>query len=415
MVPLIQTGLKSDIPYFQKLALKHLHRSSQCSGGPAFVCNHFLDDILQYFFHENISYYQLAYNILIAVLKDQWKLVFSESNVKMFVDNLTSNSIILSRILSLIAETSSLSKELFEFYDTSGLLKKSIEGIDSDDLLLHIDTYERINNVTKSLRGVEYIIRSETYDKLLAKLVDEEVAFSSLILPKVIDVLGDISSRDEKAYIAMETKRPFLDIVHRHIGHEDDEVVVSCLNCFAKVCASTSGLISVMKHEKILKDWMEFTGSSNLDMKIIALSLIAKVIEQDRDETDEILELLKTFYQSISQESDTTELLMRQLKGYSMDLRFSVFSIFSAISKYRWGAEIICSYHDLVEYLLDRTTESLLTGSEWKFAIIQRLWSLENSKKVLGVNNYYMFVEFLKQGVVFQKQQSTALIRDEAI
>lgn len=390
-----------------------MNRCNAHPNGGSFICQHFLDNVIKFFFDEEISLYQPASNILSELVRTHVTTVLSDANLELLKNKLEAgSSIIQSRILSFYASTSFISEEVFNYYLNHGLLKLATSGIDSYDLLLKIDTFERINNVSRSIGGVKFIVSEGIYDIIIELLKDKEDPFSNLLLPKAIDLLADISTRGALYYDILKSKNTFLDLVHAHFEHENDEVIISCMNCYASVCSTTQGLKDILEHPTILRDWSEFLSSSNIEVKKITMSLFAKVIEADRDE--DISDLLKSFYTRLY-EPDTTEFIVRQFSAYSQDVRYSAFAILSALSKYKWGAEIICNYPKLTDYLIDRSTESALTGSEWKFSIVQRLWSLDDSKKVLGVNNFYMFVEYLKQGVVFQKQQSTTLIKDEAM
>lgn len=59
------------------------------------------------------------------------------------------------------------------------------------------------------------------------------------------------------------------------------------------------------------------------------------------------------------------------MKAPFVDQRSAVFRLLTVIGKFSWGLVTIRDTPGLVEWLLNRSTESDLVGNDWKYSVIQ--------------------------------------------
>jgi 26S proteasome non-ATPase regulatory subunit 5 len=71
---------------------------------------------------------------------------------------------------------------------------------------------------------------------------------------------------------------------------------------------------------------------------------------------------------------------------------------------------MMISLPELVEFLLNRRTESSKTGKEWKFTIIQRSIHSENAELLLTSRIYTQFLRYIRDGPFYiDVQPATAV------
>lgn len=75
----------------------------------------------------------------------------------------------------------------------------------------------------------------------------------------------------------------------------------------------------------------------------------------------------------------------------------------------------LCEYPGMPEFLLNRATETLKPGKEWKFAIIQQLVSHPDIKNIAGTQLYHDLHYYISQGPWYTHAESRAVLRDEAV
>lgn len=395
------------------MSFTYLTRCSASLEGSHFICDNFLDILLKFFFDDETKYYQKSNDLFSNMIKKPereviLKKIFNEKTIDILKDKLKSGStIIQSRILNFIA-SSCYQDYAFDFFSDLGFIDLTIEGInDTTDILMLIDTINRLSNLGTSKKGVDYIIKN-LYNTLLDILNDE--GSLSIVQSKVLDSLGLIASKSEY-HIESMLKEPLLKIVYKFFEHPEDEMLISCINFFSHICETEKGLEEVLKTKNIVNQWVSFIYSSNIELRKITIALISRFMNCIPQMNDHISSLRQQFYNKID-ESPTETLFKMMNSGYSVELKYSIYSLMKAISHYEWGIKSILNTKGFASYLLDRSTESFKLGHEWKYAIIQTMVSRPHSKSIIGFNYYYLFIEYIKQGIFYKKAESTVLVQD---
>lgn len=247
----------------------------------------------------------------------------------------------------------------------------------------------------------------------------------AFILPTVVQAASSVLRRGDShvdAAVAACSLGPapisIADALKKQLNNENDEVVVATIWAVSSLAASRSGLRLLLcdpSFESLLAEWLEYSSSSNGEMRSSLLSAVASVIDRREIDDSADAELLKKLFLSLFQavpDSSTMERLMRQLEEPLVHLRFSVFAVFKALAKHAWGIKEIVSYPGVKELLTNRGSEHTKQGAEWKFAILQQLVAHPASKELLGVSFWHELLLFVKQGPFFFRHESKVAVED---
>jgi hypothetical protein len=274
-----------------------------------------------------------------------------------------------------------------------------------------------------TLDGISFL-QSRNVLRQLWEIISSPKPEDSFILPTVIQTVSSLLRWGDAHFQAMvdscaSGERPInmAASLKLHLNHDNDEVVLATIWAVSSVASSHLGLKAILdpSNAALLSEWLEYSSSSNGDVRAALLSAVGSVI--DRRESDDPLDTpgLQLLYSKIFQsipESVTMERLMKQIDEPLIQLRFAVFAVLKALAKHAWGIKEIVSYPGVREFLTNRGTEHTKRGGEWKFALIQQILHHPASKDIVGVTYWHELQVFVKQGPFYFRHESKVLVED---
>ena len=110
----------------------------------------------------------------------------------------------------------------------------------------------------------------------------------------------------------------------------------------------------------------------------------------------------------------TIEVLIRYLMTPFDDLRHAALRLLSVVVRFDWGVDAVQAAPGFLEWLLNRSTESTLTGSDWKFTIVQALVANERAlTERIAPAFQDRLRRFEREGRFFTRAVAKVLIEDK--
>lgn len=410
------------------MALQQLRRCASREDGFQFLMANLplFDKLLQVFFDEmHIGGYEIVGRMFMDMAK-----FFPDPTMKLFVskeDNakissffdarlVDSSETLRIRLLDLFASLSTISTSWFEALDAKGFIAKIFAELDTDDLLSRLNAFQLLGKVCTSDRGMDTMKENQVPEKLIVMLDLEASGLHNIVLSNVITLIGELASFSQKSFNTMVGEHlEVITAMHAHMEHDSDEVVQAIIFALARICCTPSGISLLLQdsYSTVVRDWLEFGHSSNAEMKATTFYSISLILDRlllypDAHAMAHMLYSRLGFpgYPSI-------EVVHKSLNGALSELKYAALTLLKSTLQYDWGLEECIRFPGLSEWMVNRGTENTKKGHELKFEVIQQALQHPQSKTLLGIGNYHIFLEYVKLGVYYQRAEAAVMIRDE--
>jgi len=308
------------------------------------------------------------------------------------------------RVFEIYANLCQVSVELFNRCDGSGWIGRILDTTVSDDFLQQLNALELLDMILQKDYGVAYLVASGYLDTIKSFLKSGD----DLLEGKAIEILGNVIERGKG-----EVFEKFIDLIHVVSKIIERNPSDKLITFFYQIMVSKNGLKFISESKDILDFIIQPIDSTNNDLRISSLHCLSGLLAKYPSD-DENREVLKNIYAEIPRVKNysTTELLLSYLRKPIDDLRAASYSVFYALVRHSWGLELFMSAAGVSEYFLNRSEDDTALGLKWKYMILELIFKFENSKKIIGVDYYYLIKEYLELGMYYKKTESTVSIKN---
>ena len=175
---------------------------------------------------------------------------------------------------------------------------------------------------------------------------------------------------------------PALNAIFHLTQSRDNSMMLIAVENIAHVASTCSGkqlMQSFHKAEvhRVLKDVGERIHNAPVEIRdrlLCATTIFFKSSDssQDRVENDEVTEILQVWYSTLFPCKSIAP-IFRLLKLPFSDFRPYVYRLLLELGKSTWGLKLIASSEPLLEFIINRNSESNKEGKELKFELIKQL------------------------------------------
>ena len=424
-MPVLLNALSSEPgSAFHTMALRQLERCATRKDGIDFLLANLplVDRLLQTFCNEEeIGGYEIVNHTLVLASKhfpDQMmELLFSNQYAALFDSQLSEASeTIRVRVLDLFSHLSSLSETWFETLERRGYVSKIFLELDNEDLLARLSAFQMLGKICSSVRGLEVMKQQNVPVKLRGMLDLEASGLNGIVLSNAITLIGEIASFNSTAFTYLVGEHPgMLTALHAHIEHDSDEVVQSVIFALARIACTEAGLTLLLQPSNaiIVRDWLEYGHSSNAEMKATTFYSLTLILERHASNAT-THDSVHTLYAKLGfTDYPSIEVLNKNLTGGLAELKYAALTLLRATLRYDWGLEEFIRFPGLSDWMLNRGSENTKKGHELKYEALHQALQHPQAKTLLGVNNFHLFLEFVKLGVYYQRAESAVKVREE--
>lgn len=340
---------------------------------------------------------------------------------------LDASSTIRYRVLALVAKLCVASQDLLVLCSQAKMLSPLFDDLSTDDMLVRLNAIEVLGSLTASSHTVEHLILLGVVGQI-ADIIKTAGSnpLNQFILPGVFKFYGLMCDGGHASLPDLHKAHPeFLDNTLLLLAEKDSMLFLTLLCTIALVCCAKSGIRLVLGHELCTRAFSTVcraitTGPSDArEQALVTMRVIfsaAEHAETDLNAT-EMAHAESMWYAPIASSSSVSpaQTVWAYAKDPSIKVRCAAFSLLAVFSRLPFGVRDLLLLPGFVEHLLDRATETEMSGWEAKYALVKAMAASSMVKESLDSVEYMQLRTYVRQGVVFVKGQVTAAVDDDYI
>ena len=187
-----------------------------------------------------------------------------------------------------------------------------------------------------------------------------------------------------------------------------------CTRSEAAGCSNAADAPSAMMPDAVLLQVAAAVTHRADDVRAMGMHSLATICAQ-RHASPAAQSAQRCLFENVGDASvSTVEVLIRYLKTPFDDLRHAALRLLSVVVRFDWGVDAVQAAPGFLEWLLNRGTESTLTGSDWKFTIVQALVANERAlTERIAPAFQDRLRRFEREGRFFTRAVAKVLIEDK--
>ncbi|XP_011314087.1 26S proteasome non-ATPase regulatory subunit 5 [Fopius arisanus] len=357
---------------------------------------------------ENLNVALIAMNMMkkIGRVPDGVKIIYTGPMLRAFARLIPKNDAVTFRVYEVIVDIAKSSPEGLEASANSGFLASLLQILDSDDVLLQLNTLEALTELASTQEGLNYLEERSVLKKLANQIREaNENVLSRVLIPGLMKFFGNVAkSRPDEIF----SKYPFVILALFQVIEEDDAVLLSnALDTLGYVSSSIEGKYALESlgdaMPRTIKRISLIIEKHPTELRLRALDNLALIIHIDKSQQDNrILSLTKSWFDLLHDESLT--FIVNLCKQPFDDIRQSCMQVLVEIASQMWGQEYIAAMPGLIEFLLDRSAEAFNNCKQIKYQIVKNL--SEASSDIFDSATRQQLQLFVQQGPFFVDLQT---------
>ncbi|CAG9822654.1 unnamed protein product [Phaedon cochleariae] len=375
-VPL-ERALNHPFPSVKLMALSEIQRNIHKEESAIDICKRIslYKSILRCIGDEDLSVAQKAAKIISVLgLSDLGlRTLVSSDVVEVLYDIMSTNGIIRLRLYEVAVNVAKESESNFTLLRSTDIIDTMMEELKSNDILLRMNIIEIIIDLGLSPHGFIFLEESGILKELFSVLDDSENPITlELCQPGILKFFGNLA---QWRPIEMMSKYPkVVDRIYSNVESSDLTVVKVSLDTIGIIGSSNEGkralLASGNKITYSIKTIVKLLVALPNEVRLTALTCLENLLRVT-DQKAEITKITKQWFSLFG--DDPMDIVLRYSKNPFPDIRLAGFGILHAISGQQWGQEAINNTPGLVEFLLDRNSETTKECKEMKYEIVKVL------------------------------------------
>jgi hypothetical protein len=300
--------------------------------------------------------------------------------------------------------------------NTRGYVAKIFDELDNEDLLARLSAFQLLGKICSSTRGLNEMKANDVPQKLLAMLDLDSSGLNGIVLSNCVTLIGEIAAANSDSFSILIGSHPaFVPALSAHLEHENDEVVQAIIFALSRICCTPEGLAFLLQdtYKNTVRDWLEYGHSSNAEMKATVFYSLANVLQRIHA-VDSTSTNVRTLYSRLGfTDYPSIEVINKSLSGALSELKYAALTLLKETVKFDWGIEEFIRFQGLSDWMTNRSTENTKKGHELKYEVLHTAIQHPQAKTLLGLNNFHVFLEYIKLGVYYQRAEHAVKIRDE--
>lgn len=345
-----------------------------------------------------------------SLLKPGLEALFTTERVQRMSEIACCSDSVKYRVFELCVKVATASDGGYERCVERGVFASMITDLDLDDVLLQLNCIELLGQLAESSKGFRYLTETGVVTKLANMLTQWPLnPLLSFVIPGVVRFFGNLCLSSPGNVQAICKGFPSLVTTILMMLQKNDASLVGIAVDTIGVLGSTSGGRLVIK------------GTSNNGKDLIrTMGKIMQFSESPiRIRCIEALCSLFKHLDSLPDSSETAHSWYLALHSQPMQTIFSIASqpfedfhkagvkLLISISSNAWGLYQMQMCPGLLEFCLDRSTETTKAGKELKYELVRTMVDTENALEILGTPVMLQLKMYVRDGPFYIAAQST--------
>lgn len=326
------------------------------------------------------------------------QIIYTGELLRSFARLLAQNETIGLRVYEVIVYIAKSSKQGLEASAQSGFLNSLLRTLESDDILLQVNTLEILTQLALTEEGLSYLEQQGVLRKLVQEIAQaDKNPLSNLLIPGLMKFFGNVARHWPNEIFL---KYPVVvSALFEVIENTDKTILGVALDTLGYISASAEGKYALQglgdAMPDALKKISEVIQRMPTALRIRGLENLSRILDIKKSEQDNrILSLTKSWFDSLC--DDPMNMIMSICRQPFADIRQAGLEVLAVVASQVWGQEYISYFPGLVEFLLDRNIETFKECKEAKYEVIKRLTQAESN--IFDACIMAKFVEFVNQG-----------------
>ncbi|XP_066248492.1 26S proteasome non-ATPase regulatory subunit 5 [Euwallacea similis] len=300
------------------------------------------------------------------------------------------NEVVRLRVYEIIITVSAESTYSFNTFKSAGLISKIIDELGSNDVLFKMNIIEILSQFVKSEHGYMFLDQIGVLNKIFSWINEDELTMQ-LCQPGILKFFGHVGHLKPRELLA---KHPIVfDHLFSNIESSDLTLIGVSLDVIGYIGQTCQGKIALdstgTKMEGIIRTISKLLPSLPTETRIRALNCIENLLCDSRLD---IMQITEKWFRLLG--AEPMEIITKYAKNPFSELRLAGLGVLNAISGQIWGQEAIKNTPGLVEFLLDRSIETIKDCKEAKYEIVKLL----SQGQVFDRSTQERFEAFIKEG-----------------
>ncbi|KAG7174937.1 26S proteasome non-ATPase regulatory subunit 5-like [Homarus americanus] len=293
----------------------------------------------------------------------------------------------------------------------SGLLDRLTGEVTTGDILTQLNALELLTPLVLNPSGMVLLDRGGVIAKLQYLLsLAETDPMTALLMPGLIKFFGNMGHSRPRQMIK-ENSSVVVMILRLAAGSldlGDPTLQLVAIQTVAHIGSSPAGKLALAKFKTEMDEVMDVLGSrmrvAPTEQRICVLEALTQLFSvQIEYQTEELTGLLELWWASVG--GVNLEKVVAVARQPFMDLHCAALGLLNTLANMPWGQRLICYEPGLIEYILDRTTESEKLGKECKWTVVETLVKSPSTSSIFTENHMSQLEKYFNQGPFYVEAQ----------
>ncbi|XP_034241608.1 26S proteasome non-ATPase regulatory subunit 5-like isoform X1 [Thrips palmi] len=320
--------------------------------------------------------------------------------------------IIRFRVYEVVVAVSAQSDEGLKASQNSGFLRALFSELRGDDILAQLNVLEMTTALALQQHSLVFLDEQGILDFLAEKLTNSENdPLSSFLIPGLIKFFGNVAqSRPDEMVKRFPT---LVSMMFETLEASDMAVLGTGMETLGFIATTLKGKYMLQsqgsKIPETLRRMVQKLPTLPTDVKVRLLNSISNILQlQVADQNNQSLSMTKRWFEALS--PTPMDFVMSLCRQPFPEIRLAGFQLLHVLATNPWGQEYIVRAPGFVEYLMDRSTESLKPCKDAKFDVVRSLVTSPSSSSVMNPDVLEQLKDFMNQGEFYTRGETEVAI-----
>ncbi|XP_030752120.1 26S proteasome non-ATPase regulatory subunit 5-like [Sitophilus oryzae] len=284
---------------------------------------------------------------------------------------LNTNEVVRLRVYEAVVRICVESDYSFQKFIKVGFIHRILAELKSNDVLLKINIIEILSYLGQCDHGYVFLDQNGTLNNIVGFMNEDDLTMQ-LCQPGILRFFGHVAHKKPLDFFK---KYPVvIERLYSNLNIEDMTVLGVSLDTIGYIGQTNEGKLALQstgnRIEVAIKNISSKLSSLPTETRIRALNCLENLLRVV-DNNNEIVSLSREWYGII--DTDPMDIILRYAKNPFSELKVAGLGILNSIAGQEWGQECIKNTPGLIEFLLDRSIESVKECKEAKYDIVKLL------------------------------------------
>ncbi|XP_050697045.1 26S proteasome non-ATPase regulatory subunit 5-like [Eriocheir sinensis] len=355
---------------------------------------------------KSLGVVKIASSVIVRACRHQAGLgaIFSPSSLSVLQEMVAiMESTMRFNVYELVVEVSLLGPAALNAAVSSGLVDRLLSEVTTGDGLTQLTALQLLTPLALSPGGRALLDEKGVTSKLMYLLsLAQSDPIARLLTHGLLEFLGNIGQARPRQTLE-EHGAVTLMVLQLASGHldlgGDPSLQASALRALAHIGTTVEGKMVLAKCKHEMDQVLETLGTEAVqgpsNLKVVCIEVLTQLFHLEPQELKEdIVSVLELWWANTLGVSEVVKLARMPFP----DLHCAALGLLTTLATLPWGQRLIVGEPGLVEYILDRTTESDKQGMEAKWTLVEAIIKSPSALETFSEDQLSRLEKYFRQG-----------------